>query len=248
MLKRIAFLGAKSIGLECLKTLLAMQEAAGCVVAALFTSLDRNATANNKLIDCAVDNNITVYNNIDSILDLPPFDYIISVQYHEILKAKHLACAKELAINLHIAPLPEYRGCNQFSMAIIDGRTEFGCTLHKMDTGIDTGDIIFEDRFEIPENCFVDELVDIAYTHAKELFNAKIGSILSGNYSLTPQIDLEPIKGSQTIYRKDIDRMKQIDLGWDKEKIERHLRATLMPGFAPPYFLLNGRKINFIKE
>lgn len=247
-LKTVAFLGAKSIGLECLKILLDKSRTGDYAVTALFTTTDRNADANRKIIELAEVNKISIYNSIDDILGLSQFDYIISVQYHEILKAQHLERAKELAVNLHIAPLPEYRGCNQFSMAIIEGRKEFGCTLHKMDTGIDSGDIIFECRFPIPENCFVSELVDISYVAARQLFEDKIPDILTGNYTLIPQNTLVAQRGTRTIYRKDIAQMKHIDLAWDKEKIERHLRATLMPGFPPPYFMLSGKKINFISE
>jgi hypothetical protein len=39
--------------------------------------------------------------------------------------------------------------------------------------------------------------------------------------------------------------IKVIDLSWDKEKIERYIRATSMPGFPPPYCIIDGRKISF---
>jgi methionyl-tRNA formyltransferase len=244
--KRIAFLGAKSIGLECLKILCDRQGIGRYVVSALFTNLGRDITANQQLITFASEHNISIYEGIDSILELPEFDYIISVQYHVILKTQHIARAKELAFNLHIAPLPEYRGCNQFSKAIIDNKREFGCTLHKMDEGIDSGDIISETRFPIPEHCFVEELVTMSNRYALQLFHDNIDAILKNEYTLIAQADLIPIRGTQTIYRKDIDNMKCIDMAWEKEKIERHLRATLMPGFLPPFFMLNGHKINCV--
>ncbi|MBK8684503.1 MAG: hypothetical protein IPN26_05660 [Bacteroidetes bacterium] len=71
-------------------------------------------------------------------------DFLISVQYHQILNERHIQKARTLAINLHMAPLPEYRGCNQFSFAILDQYPEFGTTLHVMDERIDHGDILFE--------------------------------------------------------------------------------------------------------
>ncbi len=244
-MKRVAFLGAKTIGLECLKILDAGQEKGGYRIMALFTDLTRNREANLKLIEFAEQRNIEIYEKIDSILTLPEFDYIVSIQYHKILNAAHIGRARKLAVNLHMAPLPEYRGCNQFSFAIVDGKKEFGTTLHKMEDGIDNGDIIAESRFAIPENCFVKELHELTYAKSVELFDRHILRILNDDYTLTPQETLVPVRGTRTIYRKDINKLKEINLDWDREKIERHLRACLMPGFEPPFFLLNNKKIHF---
>ncbi len=244
-MKRIAFLGAKAIGLECIKILDAKKETTRCSIDAVFTDLIRNKEANLKLIDFAKDRNIPVYDELDSILSLPEFDYIISIQYNKILKRKHIGRAKKLALNLHMAPLPEYRGCNQFSFAIVDGKKEFGTTLHKMEEGIDNGDIIAESRFEIPENCFVKELYEITYRKSIQLFEDKIADILNDRYTLIPQETLIPVRGTKTIYRKDIDKLKEIDLQWDKDRIERHIRASSMPGFEPPFFRMNDKKVYF---
>jgi hypothetical protein len=45
-----------------------------------------------------------------------------------------------------------------------------------------------------------------------------------------------------------IEDLKKIDLSWNRNKIEKHIKATLMKGFEPPYFKLNGKKIYFLKE
>ncbi|HXD76385.1 MAG TPA: formyltransferase family protein [Puia sp.] len=244
-MKRVAFLGAKKIGLECLTLLDAKKEEGQFSIDALFTDLTRNREANLKLIEFARARNIGIYEDIGSILSLPEFDYIISIQYSQILKREHIRRARKLAVNLHMAPLPEYRGCNQFSFAIVDGKREFGTTLHKMEEGIDNGDIIAESRFPIPENCFVQDLYEVTYQRSVELFDSHILKILTDRYTLTPQESLIAERGTKTIYRKDIGKLKEIDLGWDKDKIERHIRACSMPGFEPPYFMMNDRKVHF---
>lgn len=45
-------------------------------------------------------------------------------------------------VNLHLAPLPAYRGFYAFSHAIANGEDNFAVTLHYVDEGIDTGPII----------------------------------------------------------------------------------------------------------
>lgn len=244
-MKRIAFLGAKTIGLECLKILDGLQEKGQFTIDALFTDLTRNKEANLRLIEFARDRNIEIYEDIDDIISLPAFDYIISIQYNRILKAVHIDRAKKLALNLHMAPLPEYRGCNQFSFAIVDGRAIFGTTLHKIEEGIDSGDIIAESRFPVPENCFVTELYELTYRKSIELFDNHILKILQDDFTLVSQDSLIPVRGTKTIYRKDIAKLKEIDLEWDRNKIERHVRACLMPGFEPPFFMMNDKKVHF---
>ncbi|MBW7942334.1 MAG: hypothetical protein H3C64_08040 [Candidatus Kuenenia stuttgartiensis] len=246
-MKSIAFLGAKTIGLECLKILLEKREEGDYSIDAVFTNLNRNTEVNMQLLALAKENDLNVYEEINELLDLDKFDVIISVQYHEILKKEHISRAG-LAINLHMAPLPEYRGCNQFSYAIINGAKVFGTTLHVIDERIDNGDIIAEYRFDIPENCFVDELYEETMNHSLALFQENIVRIVKGDYVRIPQKELVAERGTMTGYRRDIDKLKQIDLSWDKERIAAHIRATSMYGFDPPYTVIGCKKVHLIVD
>jgi methionyl-tRNA formyltransferase len=180
---------------------------------------------------------------LEGLDEIATIDFLISVQYHEILKAHHIDRARDIAINLHMAPLPEYRGCNQFSFAIIDGKEEFGTTLHKMETGIDNGAIIAEKRFPIRKGIRVNELYDETVEASKELFEEAIGIVFEGDYQLIPQESLEEERGCSLHYRKEMAQIKKIDLNWPEEKIWRYIRATNMPGFPPPYAEVNGQCI-----
>jgi methionyl-tRNA formyltransferase len=53
------------------------------------------------------------------------------------------------SFNLHPGPLPEYAGLNVPSWAIYEGNRSHGVTLHWMDEGIDTGPIVWQERFSI---------------------------------------------------------------------------------------------------
>ena len=108
-------------------------------------------------------NNLNHIKSLNDLLLNKDVDFLISVQYHNILKKEHIQKAKVLAVNVHMAPLPEYRGCNQFSFAIIDKAKVFGTTFHVLEEGIDSGDILFENRFPISEKLTVKELYEITY-------------------------------------------------------------------------------------
>jgi len=53
-------------------------------------------------------------------------------------------------INVHPSMLPKYRGGNPYTRAIMNGETETGVTIHFMDEGFDTGDIIAQKPYHIP--------------------------------------------------------------------------------------------------
>ena len=240
--KRIVFLGSKPIGYQCFQFLIASKEKLNIEIVALFTQQRKEFGSGADLSALAAEHHIPTLSSLD---DLPECDIIYSVQYHSILKAEHIAQAKQIAVNLHMAPLPEYRGSNQFSFALIDGKEEFGTTIHQMDAKIDHGDIIFQKRFPIPRNCWAFQLYELTYEASLKLFCQTLGHIVSGNFRCVPQADLIASKGSSLHYRHEIVDLKRIDLSWEEEKIKLHIRATTMPGFEPPYCEVNKRKIYF---
>ncbi len=238
--KKLVFLGTKPIGHACFQYLLGQCEALNITVAGLLTRQRDEFAGVYDLATLADTHGVPVLQHTSEI---PECDILYSVQYHKILKAADIAKAQQAAVNLHMAPLPEYRGCNQFSWAIIDGKEEFGTTIHIMDTGIDSGDILFQKRFPIPGNCRVDELYKLTYEASLKLFRQTLAHVVNGNYTPLSQLLLVPKFGTSIHYRHDIEQLKQLDPSWDKEKIDRHIRATSMPGFEPPYFLEGGKKM-----
>jgi methionyl-tRNA formyltransferase len=189
---------------------------------------------------------IPVIASLERLHEVHEPDYLISVQYHRILAPGHIARARKMAVNLHMAPLPEYRGCNQFSFAIVDKATEFGTTLHRLEPGIDSGAIIAERRFPIGAEITVRQLYERTYEESLLLFKEAIPRLLAGNVTLTPQSAFAGTRRASIHYRKDIEKLKQIDLSESPEDIARRIRATSMPGFPPPYAVVGGHRIEFL--
>ncbi|MGN6567032.1 MAG: formyltransferase family protein [Flavipsychrobacter sp.] len=235
-------MGSKPIGYDCFAYLIAEQEALNIQISGLLTHSRKEFGNAHDLNELAREHNIPV---LDSLNNIPECDIIYSVQYHQILKKEHITKAKQVAVNLHMAPLPEYRGSNQFSYAIIEGKEEFGTTIHQIDERIDHGAILFQKRFPIPENCWVNDLYQLTYDASLKLFKQTLAHVVSGNYTAVPQQTLENKYGSSLHLRGEINKLKQIDLNWDNEKIKRYIRATYMPGFEPPYCIVDGKKLYF---
>jgi len=242
-LRKLIFMGSKAIGCYCLKNLIERKEELQIEVVALFTNNRKLNDAHESVVSVAEHENIPVYGSLLDLEKHTDVDFIVSVQYHEILKEKHIHKAKRLAINLHMAPLPEYRGCNQFSFAILDSAPTFGTTIHLLDTGIDSGAIIAEKRFAIPQKPNVKYLYELTEKASEELFSETIKDILNGKFTPVEQAHLIPERGTSIHYRNEMNFLKKVDLSWDEEKIDRHIRATYFPPFPPPYASKDGNEI-----
>jgi hypothetical protein len=105
-------------------------------------------------------------------------DFYLSILWPHIIRPEALALHHY--INLHPAPLPEYRGLNSCPHAIINGETEFGVTLHYMDSGIDTGPIIASPRFDILPDDTGRSLYDRTQVHALDMFEKQWPRIKTG--------------------------------------------------------------------
>lgn len=62
--------------------------------------------------------------------------------------------------NVHAALLPKYRGAAPINWAVINGETETGVTTFFLDKDIDTGRIILQKPFEIPDTADVEYVYD----------------------------------------------------------------------------------------
>ncbi len=239
--KKIIFLGSKPVGYKCLQILITNQKKWNYRLIGVLTNDNKKLDTKLSVKKLAQKNKIPL---LDSLDKMPVCDIIYSVQYHQILIAKHIAKAKQIAVNLHMAPLPDYRGCNQFSFAIIDKAKTFGTTIHQLETGIDNGAILFEDRFKIAKNIWVKDLYDETENRSVQLFQGCLKDIVNGNYEPKPQSIFTKRKTNFHL-RNEINQLKKIDLSWSKEKIERHIRATYFPPFEPPYTEIDGVKFYF---
>ena len=62
--------------------------------------------------------------------------------------------------NVHAALLPQYRGAAPINWAVINGETQTGVTTFFLDHDIDTGKVIMQKTFDIPEEADVEYVYD----------------------------------------------------------------------------------------
>ncbi|MDH5543456.1 MAG: methionyl-tRNA formyltransferase [Nitrospinota bacterium] len=85
---------------------------------------------------------------IDEISSKQP-DLMILSGYGKILKKEILSIPRLGTINLHGGLLPKYRGGSPINWQIINDEKKGGCAIIFVDEGIDTGDIIVQETYEI---------------------------------------------------------------------------------------------------
>ncbi len=241
--KSIIFLGSKDIGFDCLSYLIQKASALNLEIKGVLTKVNALSSSAKNIPALCAENQIPVLENLEALWKEEAVDFLYSVQYHKILKQKHIDKARVVAVNLHMAPLPDYRGCNQFSFAIIDEAEEFGTTIHQMSTKIDGGAILFEDRFSISKEIWVKELHAKTVNASLELFKTSLAHLVQGNYSPVEQASYYNSRSSSFHFRKDIEAAKCLSLDWSKRRLERHIRACYFPPFEPPYFNLGGKRV-----
>ena len=79
-------------------------------------------------------------------------DLGVVAQYGLIIPERVLNLPKMGIINVHTSLLPRYRGASPIQTALMNGETQTGVTIMKMDAGLDTGPIILQKPLDIAEN------------------------------------------------------------------------------------------------
>lgn len=82
---------------------------------------------------------------IDKMKSLKP-DCIVVAAFGQILPKEVLDIPKLGAVNIHASLLPRYRGASPIQEAVLSGDKESGITTMFMAEGLDTGDILLQDK------------------------------------------------------------------------------------------------------
>ena len=121
------------------------------------------------------------------ILDELKPDLIIVVAYGNILPDYIIEYPKYGCVNVHASLLPKYRGSAPIQWAIINGERVTGVTTMKMDSGVDTGDMLLKAETEIGEYETSEELFDRLAVMGGELLIKTVKGLEAGTITPVPQ-------------------------------------------------------------
>ena len=163
-------------------------------------------------------------------------DLLVSMSFNQIFKKQIINLPKLGVINCHAGKLPFYRGRNILNWALINDESEFGITVHYVNEGIDTGDIIKQKNFPIKDSDSYNSLLKVAYDGCANLLYEAIKEIQLGTAKRIKQSSIHPI-GSYCGRRGEGDEI----INWNKNSREifNFIRAINKPGPMATTFISN---------
>lgn len=165
-------------------------------------------------------------------------DLILVNSYSMLLHQELLDIPRQGCINIHGALLPQYRGCNPTQWAIINNEDRTGVTMHYMDAGFDTGDLIAQKQVPL---LFEDTWLDIQQRigiATEELLSEEVPKILEGTNSRTPQV-----AESARYWRRRKLEDGYFEWKWKTRDIYNLIRALVRPHPGAFYLDSDGSKV-----
>ena len=172
-------------------------------------------------------------------------DLFVSMSFDQIFKTKMIKLAKYNTINCHAGKLPFYRGRSILNWVLINDEKEFGITVHYIDDGIDTGDIILQRIFQISEKDNYKTLLERAYLECANILYDAILIFKDGPAKAKKQNEIHPT-GFYCSKRSTVDNI----LNWNQKSREvfNFVRAICSPGpIARTFINQKEMKINKVE-
>lgn len=148
-----------------------------------------------------------------------PFDLFALASYGRILPRALIEHPRLGALNVHPSLLPRYRGATPIQTAIANGDRETGVTVMLMDAGMDTGDVVLQERVAIVPGETYGELHDRLALLGAELLAQAIDLAQRGALARHPQA------GEPSVTRPIAKDDLLLDLSWPTQRIVDTIRA-----------------------
>ena len=163
-------------------------------------------------------------------------DIAVVVAYGLLLPQEILDGTKMGCINIHPSLLPRWRGAAPIQRPIMEGDAETGITIIQMDKGLDSGDMIYQEKFALDGSETYKDLAQKLSEMGAEILVKTLKNLRDGK-TVT-------IKQDSTLmtYAKKIEK-SECEIDWTKsaEEIERKIRG--LNGSLEAHFFHNGEKI-----
>lgn len=247
----ILFLGQKPLGQRAFSMLLEAQEEGFRLAGAVSNISTENWWRDNAIYRLCEERGYPFISNEkrnhDAILECiatHQVDCLLSVQHGWILPEPVIEAVGGRAFNLHLSPLPDYKGWHGPSHAILDEREMFGVSLHWLTREVDAGEMAYYADVPIRPDDTAHSLYGRCEEAGLALFTELVKTLKNGK--TPPRFRRE---GEARFYGpQDLEKHKAVTLPTDPEQVARVARACYFPPFEPAYILHEGRKIYLTLE
>ena len=171
----------------------------------------------------------------DALAEINP-DIVVVVAYGLILTKDFMSIPKFGCINVHPSLLPRWRGAAPIQRSIEAGDELTGITIMKMNEGLDTGDIIYQEPIPIGDNDSSKDMHDKFITLGIDSLLLSLDSILENNFMLHPQ------DGNLATYAKKIKK-HEAKINWDDSAKKIHKKVMAFNAWPVAETILSGERI-----
>lgn len=240
---RIVFFGNNPRGAACLEKLISENEHIVAVVAHPINKIlpiegkNVKTIAEVHKISYIQPRKINEPENVNWLKSFKPDLFVLS-GYNQILRTDILSIPKNGSINLHGGRLPQYRGVAPINWQIINGEQKGEAVILFVDEGIDTGDIIISEEYDISIDDTAKTILDKTLKIFPELLIKAIKQIKNGKVKAIKQ---NPEEGCY--YARRYPRDGRID--WKNKKafeIYNLIRALVNP-YPGAFTYYKGQKV-----
>lgn len=236
---RVVFLGTPEFAVPTLQALL---EAKKVEVVGVFTQPDRKAGRGQQLKPppvkvVAQENRIPVYQfesvrrnpeAVRTLEELNP-DVCVVVAFGQILTPEFFELPPKGTLNVHASLLPAYRGAGPVAHAILNGDSETGVTIMKIDAGMDTGDMLSRRTVKIPPAINAGELAEVLSETGAKLLVETLDGYMEGTILPVKQ-DSEKATYAPRLKKED----GRID--WERRAVTLHNQVRGLNPWPGAYF------------
>lgn len=192
---KVVFLGTPDFAIPSLEALLE----ADFDVVAVITQPDKPRGRGHKMMPCAVKEyalskglSVHSFKRIRKKMGMEflrsiDFNVMVTAAFGQILTQEILDIPKYGCINVHGSLLPKYRGPAPIQWSIINGETETGITTMKTERGVDTGDILLQEKTKIDPDETAGELFERLSKMGGGILVKTLKGIKDGTISPIPQ-------------------------------------------------------------
>lgn len=246
---KIGFFGTPPFVLEYLKALYNSENRISFIV----TAMDKPQGRGQKITPpepkkFAIENNLPffqpdVLNSKELIDKLKSFetDIFVVIAYGKKLPKEILEIPKFGCFNVHFSLLPRWRGSAPVNWAILSGDKETGVTIMKMDEGLDTGDILLQEKIEIGKDDTAIDVFNKLIPLGVDLLIKCIAMIRSGNLNFMKQDE------KFVTYAKPFKKNDGL-IDWNKDAITIHNMIRGLQPWPGAFTYIKGKLLKIWKS
>jgi methionyl-tRNA formyltransferase len=236
-METVLLLGMGPTALSALESLAASFRVAGLVRNARPLEGEDEVVQRARALDIPVLCDLSIEGVERAVIESQP-DCVVVSSYDRLLPGRVLERGR--FVNVHYAPLPQYRGRANVNWAIINGEPETAITVHVMVPGLDAGNVLYQQQVPIGPDDTVGDLYTRLNDVQRQVLGETVGRYLAG-YEGEPQDETAASYGCTRVPDDG-----EIDWASSTTQIHALVRA-LGPPYPGAYTFLNARRLKVLR-